>query len=90
MYQLPMFMRDSMQARVVLVVGLLSVLYSSLYKSKVTLTVVLFMLAALALKTYAVNCLVRGNCDTYAWVLVVFYVLTVLMMMNDKTLARMQ
>ena len=62
----------STSAQLMLVVALVSVVFNALVK-KFDLVVFLGTLLGVCIAVYNNNCLVKGNCNTWAWVLAVVY-----------------
>ena len=69
-------------SQLMLVVALVAVVYNSLIHFN--LNALLGTLLGVALAVYNNNCLVKGNCRTWAWVLAAFYTLGVLNLNADN------
>ena len=72
-----MYNKLAAPSQLMLVVALVAVVYNSLVQFD--LAALLGTLVGVAVAVYNNNCLVRGNCKTWAWVLAVLYTAGVLL-----------
>jgi|688.fasta_scaffold48295_5 hypothetical protein len=62
------------QTQLVLISGIILSIYLFLYDKKLFDSSIVFLLAFM-LASFNVNCVVKGNCNTWSWILTVMYLI---------------